>query len=188
MPPTSPPSSDALYLKSLVDWWTDMGAPADLSGHVVNSATGAAASDKPKEAMVAATKKRPPPAPKRAAEDPVGDAKRVASAADSLAALKSAVEAFDGCDLKLSARNTVFADGQPDADIMIVGEAPGRDEDAAGLPFVGRSGQLLDLMFAAIGLSRASNLYITNILPWRPPGNRNPEPDEVAICLPFVER
>jgi DNA polymerase len=101
--------------------------------------------------------------------------------------------AFEGCALKRGARNLVFADGNPRARVMVVGEAPGRDEDLAGLPFVGRSGQLLDRMFAAIGLSRRAAepraaLYITNVLTWRPPQNRDPSSDEVAMLLPFLHR
>ncbi|TIV27765.1 MAG: uracil-DNA glycosylase, partial [Mesorhizobium sp.] len=94
---------------------------------------------------------------------------------------------FDGCNLKFTAKNLVFADGNPNADLMLVGEAPGRDEDLEGLPFVGRSGRLLDRMLAAIGLDRAS-AYIANVIPWRPPGNRTPTPHETEICRPFIER
>ena len=110
-----------------------------------------------------------------------------ANAAKSLEELRQSLEAFDGCSLKLTAMNTVFGDGNPRADVMLIGEAPGADEDRLGKPFVGMSGQLLDKMFAAIGLDRTS-LYITNILPWRPPGNRTPSQGEVAACLPFVRR
>lgn len=105
----------------------------------------------------------------------------------TLDALRAAVEAFDGCPLKLTASRTVFADGNPASDLMIVGEAPGRDEDREGKPFVGASGQLLDRMLASIGLDR-SLFYITNLLPWRPPGNRAPTDAEVAVCLPFLVR
>ena len=103
------------------------------------------------------------------------------------------MEAFEHCELKRGARNLVFADGQPNARVMIIGEAPGRDEDIQGKPFVGRAGQLLDKMFAAIGMERTSPdaeaaLYITNVLPWRPPQNRDPKPEEVAMLLPFVRR
>jgi DNA polymerase len=94
---------------------------------------------------------------------------------------------FDGCALKQTATQLVFADGTPGARVMFVGEAPGRDEDIEGLPFVGRSGKLLDRMLAAIGLDRGS-VYIANIIPWRPPGNRTPTPQESAICLPFIQR
>ena len=94
---------------------------------------------------------------------------------------------FDGCNLKFTAKNLVFADGNPNASIMLVGEAPGRDEDLEGLPFVGRSGQLLDRILAAIGLDRTS-VYIANVIPWRPPGNRTPTPQETEICRPFIER
>jgi uracil-DNA glycosylase len=111
-----------------------------------------------------------------------------ASAATSLEALKAAIEGFDGCALKKTARMTVFGDGVPGADVMLVGEAPGSDEDREGRPFVGKSGQLLDAMLKSAGLSRAHNLYITNVVPWRPPGNRNPSRDELAICRPFVMR
>ena len=95
--------------------------------------------------------------------------------------------AFDGCNLKFTAKNLVFADGNPEAAVMLVGEAPGRDEDIEGLPFVGRSGRLLDRMLAAIGLDRTS-VYIANVIPWRPPGNRTPTPHETEICRPFIER
>jgi len=102
--------------------------------------------------------------------------------------LQAALAAFEGCDLKKGARNTVFADGVAGARVMLVGEAPGRDEDQQGKPFVGRAGQLLDRMLAAIGLSRAESVYITNVMPWRPPQNRDPLPDEIAVMKPFLER
>ncbi len=127
------------------------------------------------------------------AADPVAVARSVADRAASLDALREALTAFELCELKRGARNTVFADGNPAARVLILGEAPGRDEDLEGRPFVGRAGQLLDRMFAAIGLSRvspdpATALYITNVMPWRPPGNRDPEPAEIALMRPFVER
>lgn len=111
----------------------------------------------------------------------------LARAARSLDELREALMAFDGCPLKDTATNLVFADGNPESRVMIVGEAPGADEDRAGKPFVGVSGQLLDRMLAQIGLDRTS-VYITNIIFWRPPGNRQPTTAEVAACLPFVER
>ena len=113
---------------------------------------------------------------------------RAAAAAKTLAELEEAVVAFEGCALKRTATNTVFADGNPDASLMVIGEAPGADEDRLGRPFVGRSGQLLDRMLASIGFERGRNAYITNVLFWRPPGNRKPTPDEIATCLPFVWR
>lgn len=137
------------------------------------------------------------PAPVRAAtavaappakDGPLALARRAAAAAQDLQALKAAVTAFEGCALKATAKSTVFADGRDDAPVMLIGEAPGRDEDERGLPFVGRSGQLLDRMLGAIGLSRQENVFITNIVYWRPPGNRAPTPGEVAVCRPFVER
>lgn len=133
----------------------------------------------------------PPPDPPQV--DAVQVATAAAARASSLPDLREALAAFDLCELKKGARNTVFADGNPAARVLILGEAPGRDEDMEGRPFVGRAGQLLDRMFAAIDLSRTSTdrdgaLYITNVMPWRPPGNRDPEPGEIAMMRPFVER
>ncbi|MCC6007701.1 MAG: uracil-DNA glycosylase, partial [Rhodobacteraceae bacterium] len=126
-------------------------------------------------------------------EAAVAEARAAADAADSLEALAAALAAYPHCDLRLGARNTVFADGLPGAPVMIVGEAPGREEDLEGRPFVGRAGRLLDRMFAAIGLGRAAEeprdaLYITNVMPWRPPGNRDPGPAEIAMMRPFLDR
>jgi DNA polymerase len=117
----------------------------------------------------------------------VQSARNLAAAARSVAELAEALAAFDGCPLKRTATNLVFADGNPEARVMLVGEAPGADEDRLGRPFVGVSGQLLDRMLACIGLDRRS-AYITNVIFWRPPGNRPPTAAEVAACLPFVER
>jgi uracil-DNA glycosylase len=114
-------------------------------------------------------------------------ARAAAKGAKDLDELRAILEKFDGCALKATATQLVFADGNPSAKVMFVGEAPGRDEDIEGLPFVGRSGKLLDRMLAAIGLDRTS-VYIANIVPWRPPGNRTPTPQESQICLPFVMR
>ena len=114
-------------------------------------------------------------------------ARDAAKSAGSLDELRAMLERFEGCALKSTATQLVFADGNPDARVMFVGEAPGRDEDIEGLPFVGRSGKLLDRMMAAIGLDRTS-AYIANIIPWRPPGNRTPTPQESQICLPFIRR
>jgi DNA polymerase len=124
-----------------------------------------------------------PPPPEEAAMA----AREAARSAGTLEALRAILEKFDGCALKATATQLVFADGNPQARVMFVGEAPGRDEDIEGLPFVGRSGKLLDRMLAAIGLDRGS-VYIANIVPWRPPGNRTPTPQESQICLPFILR
>ncbi|MCB9958759.1 MAG: uracil-DNA glycosylase [Rhodospirillaceae bacterium] len=128
------------------------------------------------------------PAASLGGEAAVADARRIAAAAATLADLEAAIRAFDGCPLKLTATTTVFADGHPDAPVMVIGEAPGGEEDRQGKPFVGPAGQLLDRMLAAIGLDRAHSAYITNILNWRPPGNRQPNAGEIATCLPFIER
>jgi DNA polymerase len=114
-------------------------------------------------------------------------AREAARNASSLDELRAILDRFEGCSLKGSASRLVFADGTPGSRLMLVGEAPGAEEDRQGLPFVGRSGQLLDRMLAAIGLER-SKVYIANIVPWRPPGNRTPTPVETQICLPFIKR
>jgi uracil-DNA glycosylase len=121
-------------------------------------------------------------------QDAIGDAATRAANATTLAELKSALETFDGCLLKRGATNTVFADGVAYSPVMLIGEAPGRDEDRVGKPFVGRAGQLLDKMLASIGLDRGKNAYITNVINWRPPDNREPSPEEAAACLPFLRR
>src|SRR5580704_5738839 len=122
-----------------------------------------------------------------APEAAILSAREAARTAPSLEALRALLEKFDGCALKFTATRLVFADGNPQARVMFVGEAPGREEDIEGLPFVGRSGKLLDRMMAAIGLDRSS-AYIANVIPWRPPGNRTPTPQETQICLPFIQR
>ncbi|KPQ14861.1 MAG: DNA polymerase bacteriophage-type [Rhodobacteraceae bacterium HLUCCA09] len=141
---------------------------------------------------VAPARPAPPPAPAPDV-DTVEAAEAAATGARTIDALRAAMEAFPHCALRQGARQLVFADGRPGARLMIVGEAPGREEDETGLPFVGRAGRLLDLMFAPVGLSRTAPdleraLYITNILPWRPPQNRDPRPDEIAMMKPFLAR
>jgi DNA polymerase len=123
------------------------------------------------------------PAPEAA----ILSAREAARTAPTLEALRALLETFNGCALKSTATRLVFCDGNPQARVMFVGEAPGREEDLEGLPFVGRSGKLLDRMIAAIGLDRTS-AYIANVIPWRPPGNRTPTPQETQICLPFIQR
>ena len=122
------------------------------------------------------------------AADDIAEAERLAAACTTLAELRDAIEAFDGCLLKETASSTVFADGVEDTDILIIGEAPGADEDRQGKPFVGRSGQMLDTMLSYIGLNRDEHFRITNIVFWRPPGNRKPNAGEVALCWPFSRR
>ena len=134
------------------------------------------------EPAVAAMAEAPPPP-----EAAIASARQAARTAPTLEALRNLLANFDGCALKSTATRLVFADGNPQARIMFVGEAPGREEDIEGLPFVGRSGKLLDRMIAAIGLDR-SKAYIANVIPWRPPGNRTPTPQETQICLPFIRR
>ena len=159
-----------------------------------------AAARAPAQAPITAAPAREPPLPGGAPGHPaprptaaVPDeaqaalARELAGKAQTLDQLREAMASFDGCNLKFTAKNLVFADGNPEAELMLVGEAPGRDEDLEGLPFVGRSGRLLDRMLAAIGRDRRS-AYIANVIPWRPPGNRTPTPHETEICRPFIER
>lgn len=172
--------------RALLEWQIELGADEAISAEPIDR-YALAKQPKPKPGPQAAA---PAPVPQI---DPVAEARKLAQAAASLDELREAMGEFTHCDLKQGARNTVFADGNPAARVMVIGEAPGRDEDRQGLPFVGRAGQLLDRMFAAIGMDRAAPdteaaIYITNVLPWRPPQNRDPKPEEVAMMLPFVER
>jgi uracil-DNA glycosylase family 4 len=137
--------------------------------------------------LAAGQRLRPPSAELISRDETARTARAAAAAATNLEELRAAIEKFDGCPLKQTAKSLVFADGNPDGPLMFVGEAPGAEEDRHGLPFVGPAGKLLDRMLAAIGLDR-TDAYITNILPWRPPGNRSPTDAEIAACLPFIER
>jgi len=175
---------------STLQWLQEAGA-GDAIGEAPVNRLAAAVPPAPVPARGAAPP-RPTaparPAPPPPAGDGIGNAQAAAASAQSLAELKAALEAFDGCGLKRTATNTVFADGTPAGGILFIGEAPGRDEDRIGKPFVGRAGQLLDKMLLGIGLDRAVNAYITNVINWRPPNNRDPSPEEAAQCLPFLRR
>lgn len=171
--------------KALLEWHIDLGADEVIGDVPINRYDVPKEAPKPKAAAPVAA-----PAVQQG-PDPVQIARDMANAAQDLDALKTALGAFAHCDLKNGARNLVFADGSPGARVMIIGEAPGRDEDREGRPFVGAAGQLLDAMLAAIDHGRAHAerpVYITNVLPWRPPQNRDPKPDEVAMMMPFLER
>lgn len=167
---------DGSGLAALLRWYVAMGADEAIAEQAVDRLAPP----------------RPPVAPAARgvalAAAPAATGARPLAAAVSLAELERAVRAFEGCALKRTATNTVFADGVAGAELMVIGEAPGADEDRLGRPFVGRSGQLLDRMLAAIGYERRRNAYITNVLFWRPPGNRKPTNEEIAACLPFVWR
>ncbi len=179
--------------RELLAFYLEAGVDCALSETPVNRlAEEAVVEAKPTARPALFRTANPAPAPKLAEPAPAPDAaiqsaREIAPKAASLEELRGLLERFDGCALKSTATRLVFADGNPQAKIMFVGEAPGRDEDLEGLPFVGRSGKLLDLMMAAIGLDR-SKVYIANIIPWRPPGNRDPSPQETQICLPFIRR
>jgi uracil-DNA glycosylase len=158
-------------------------ADPDIRAAAVEATPAPAEPVRAMPAMISPARAEPPPAPEQA----IASAREAARTAPTLAVLRDLLEKFDGCALKSTATRLVFADGNPRARVMFVGEAPGREEDIEGLPFVGRSGKLLDRMIGAIGLDRSS-VYIANVIPWRPPGNRTPTPQETQICLPFIQR
>ena len=180
-------SADYHQALSALAWQVELGATEAICDAPVNRYEVPAAVEKPKAAAPGAA-----PAMHLASDvDVVAEAERFANAAQTLDELHSAIAAYDYCDLKRGARNLVFSDGLPGARVMIIGEAPGRDEDREGRPFVGRAGQLLDRMLAAIDMGRTREdapVYITNVLPWRPPQNRDPKPAEIAMMRPFLAR
>jgi uracil-DNA glycosylase family 4 len=197
-----PQNASAAALKALTDWWEDMGVPADQAeidavlkaqsraGSQTQSDSSTARSA-PAEGHVGARspeRKSNRRSKTKSLHDWLQDAEALAASADSLESLKAAIESFDGCPLKQLCERTVVYDGTLDAKVMVLGEGPGGQEDRLGLPFVGKAGQLLDKMLAAIQLDRKRNTFISNVNYWRPPGNRNPEPEELAVCRPFVNR
>jgi uracil-DNA glycosylase len=190
--------------RDLLAFYLEAGADALLGEEPVDRFAGEQAAASAAAPPAEAPAPRPPvaPRPRVSAERPAApppqaapaspdvaimDARAQARAAKDLDELRRMLDGFEGCELKRHAKQLVFADGNPQARLMFVGEAPGRDEDQEGLPFVGRSGKLLDLMLKAIGLDRTT-VYIANVIPWRPPGNRTPTPQETQICLPFIQR
>jgi len=198
MPSAEPPSRAAI--EALLRFYAEAGVDAALSEAPVDRFAESAAQAeaaarrrgaRPAPAEPIAGPRTPPPrpAPELAipSEAAVMAAREAAASAATLDELRETLAGFRGCNLRFTATNLVFADGNPAARVMFVGEAPGFEEDLQGLPFVGRSGQLLDRMLAAIGLDRSS-AYIANVIPWRPPGNRTPTPQETEICRPFIER
>ena len=182
-------------VQQLLAFYLEAGVDCALSDTAVDRLADPdlqpAAVETPKPVRIAAPVPPSAPAPRGEAapapEAAIQSAREAARTAPTLEALRALMENFEGCALKSTATRLVFADGNPQARIMFVGEAPGREEDIEGLPFVGRSGKLLDRMIAAIGLDRSS-VYIANVIPWRPPGNRTPTPQETQICLPFIQR
>ena len=170
-------------------WSVAMGADEAIGDEPVDRYAQSAEPAAPAQPAVPvhASASTAPAAPPLASSQGAADSRAAARQADTLAALRLALEAFEGCALKQTATNLVFADGNPEADLMILGEAPGAEEDRQGTPFVGPSGQFLDRMLGAIGRDRTS-AYISNVLFWRPPGNRTPTDAEVAACMPFVQR
>lgn len=177
-------------LRDVLSFYAEAGADAALANAPVNHFARKDTKPPARESAPPTVAADTTPVQPRAnvpGDTQIARAKAAAREAASLDDLRAAMAAFDGCNLKFTAKQLVFADGNPHADIMFVGEAPGRDEDIEGTPFVGRSGKLLDLILAAVGLDRKT-AYIANVIPWRPPGNRTPTPLETEICRPFIER
>ncbi len=179
--------------RALLEWQVELGVTDAILDAPVDRYALEAAKPAPKAEVAEPKREAPPPIPQPVEVDVVGIARALAAGAADLAGLAAAMQGFDHCELKRGARSFVFSDGQPKARVMIIGEAPGRDEDRAGKPFVGRAGQLLDRMLDAIDMGRAREdaaqaVYITNVLPWRPPSNRTPDAAEIAMMLPFLER
>lgn len=176
--------------RAMLEWQAEMGVDEAILATPVDRF--AAEEEAKAKAKAEAARAQPVgQAAQRVAEpevDPIEEAVKAAKAAQDLAGLQAAMAAYPHCPLKRGARNLVFSDGVAGAKVMLIGEAPGRDEDLQGKPFVGRAGQLLDKMLAAIDLSREDSAYITNVLPWRPPQNRDPKPEEIAMMLPFLKR
>lgn len=198
-----PQNASAAALKALTAWWEEMGVPVDqaeidavLKAQADRATQGTSphgAVDAPSPAQdVAGTREAKRPSKRRnkskSLDEWIAEAESVAAQADTLETLKAAIEGFDGCPLKQLCERTVVYDGTLSAPVMVLGEGPGGQEDRQGLPFVGKAGQLLDKMLGAIQLDRKHNTFISNVNYWRPPGNRNPEADELAVCRPFVNR
>lgn len=192
MDAVSPQSAAA----ELLAWYTEMGVDIALSDEpqdrfAESTAEAAAVARPARERPLPAFEANRPVAVAAAAtpaqESAVADARAMARSAGTLDELRALLDGYDGVGLRKTATRLAFADGNPGARVMFVGEAPGRDEDREGKPFVGRAGQLLDRMLHAIGLDR-TEVYIANVVPWRPPGNRTPTPQETQLCLPFIQR
>jgi len=170
-----------------LDWYRAAGVDVVVGEEPVDRFAQRPPSRAPAPAMTSAPAAQGAPPPALPLGGDPAEARKLAASAGTLDELRTILDAYDGCGLKLRATRLCFADGNPEAKIMLIGEAPGAEEDRQGKPFVGRSGQLLDRMLAAIGLDR-SLVYIANTVPWRPPGNRTPTPEEMALCLPFLHR
>lgn len=197
-----PQNASAAALKALTEWWEEMGVDVDhaeidavlrqqnsslipAQAGISGGETGSSEGDSRLRGNERKSSRRNQ---SKSLEDWIAEAESLAAASDSLESLKAAIESFDGCPLKQLCEKTVVYDGTLGAPVMVLGEGPGGQEDRQGLPFVGKAGQLLDKMLAAIQLDRKTNTFISNVNYWRPPGNRNPEADELAVCRPFVNR
>lgn len=175
----------------LLAFYLEAGVDCALAEEPINRLSEIEAEPAPMRAAPVRERPTPLPVPRTdvapAPDVAIESARELAPQAKTLDELRGLLEVFDGCALKMTATRLVFGDGNPQARVMFVGEAPGRDEDLQGIPFIGRSGKLLDLMLASIGLDRTS-AYIANVIPWRPPGNREPSPHETQMSLPFIRR
>lgn len=189
-----PMAQPALAPYDILRWYLEAGVDETMGEEPVDRYASARRAAESRAAQAAPRPQPVAPAPVLPAADELapaaalpGTAAHLAAGCADLAALRHALENFQGLPLKQAASSTVFGDGNPEAAVMCIGEAPGQEEDRRGLPFVGPSGKLLDRMLGSIGLDR-STCYISNVLPWRPPANRKPTHDEVAVCMPFLTR
>ena len=190
-------STDSMSIKDILDWYIWAGVDETVGDEPLSATAPVAAKvaeprplpviNIPKKDSGESEERKATTELAQATVNACKGAKDICAKAKTIDELRSLVEAFDGCALKLTANKTVFGGGNPQAKIMLIGEAPGADEDRMGIPFVGRSGHLLDKILQAAGFSR-EDVYITNVLPWRPPGNRTPTTAEVAVCLPFLKK
>lgn len=183
-PTSAEPPASLDDILAVIDWYRAAGVDVAVGEEPVDRFAASVMKPRPKPQAAAA----PPPAlPEAALKADPSETLALAAGAQTLDELKAIMAAYDGCALKARATQLCFADGNPEAEIMLVGEAPGSEEDLQGKPFVGRAGQLLDRMLKAIGLDR-TKVFIVNTVPWRPPGNREPSPEEMALCQPFLHR
>jgi DNA polymerase len=179
------PAADEKAARALLDWYQAMGVDEAVGEEPFDSFAASQPKPAPRQAPEVKMAASPPRAAPRAARPT--STRGIGAEVSTLMELEALVASFEGCSLRRTAKSLCFARGSTSAGVMLIGEAPGRDEDLQGKPFVGRAGQLLDRMLAAIGLSE-DHVYITNTVYWRPPGNRTPTPEEIEACAPFLAR
>lgn len=189
----NPPQIDDKDIAALLGWYIAAGVDETMASEGIDRFSRPDHLTDPPAEKISGSPSRPAHRTSAAhvllpVEEIARKAQTQAESCKDLAELREMISNFDGCLLKRTATNTVFSDGNPDSDIMLVGDLPGAREDREGTAFAGEAGELLDRMFAAIGLERKRDFYVTNLLPWRPPGNRQPTTEEITVCMPFIKR